>query len=72
MTGLHGVCTLGVVDVRHHTVTEEADLIIVTREYGIEAKPLLSPPYTNWLFTYDADGKRILDANSNAIRLPRS
>lgn len=71
MTELHGICAVGIVDMKHHTVVVKADLITIARGYGIEMKPLLPPPYTSWLFMYDSDGKRILDADNNVIRLPR-
>ena len=71
MTELHGICVLGIVDMKHHTIIEEADLITITRGYGVEGKLLLPPPYSIWLFFYEADGKRLLDANGYAARVRR-
>jgi len=43
MSDLHGVCVLGIVSIEH-TVTIEADLIIITRGYKVEVKFTLPPP----------------------------
>jgi len=53
---LHGVCVVGVVDVFHHTTVEEADVITVSRGYGIEARPLLPPPESLWFLLYTSAG----------------
>jgi len=69
MTELHGVCVLGIVDMKHHTVVEEADLITVTRGYGIEAKPLLPPPESMWNVLYTKDDEQYLTSDSLGIIL---
>lgn len=69
MTDLHGACVLGIVDINKHTVVEEADLITITRGYGIEAKPLLPPPESIWLVLYGSNGQQFLGSGGETIIL---
>jgi len=72
MTDLLGACVLGIVDENYHTVVEAAGLITISRGFNVEAKPMLTPPHTIWLYFYDADGKRVLDSGGNAVKVKRS
>lgn len=72
MMDLHEICLVGIVDPRQHTIVVEGDVITISRGYGVNMQALLPPPQTDWFFMYDADGKRVLDASNNVIRLPRS
>ncbi len=64
---LHGVCVLGVVDLFHHTVVEEADIVTITRGYGIDVKPLLPPPESLWWLLYTSNGAQFLTSNSLGV-----
>lgn len=68
---LHGVCVVGVVDIFHHTVVEEADVITVARGYGIEAKPLLPLPESLWFLLYTSASAQFLTSASLGVFVHR-